>query len=779
MNRFFPGIIVLCAVFFLASCAPSVYYVKPPDWTTKTKRDSTIAFYSQYFRGWKIYVDPGHGGEDRVSHGPANDVVEADLNLRVASYLRDYLQAAGATVFMSRTKDSTVQLGDRSVLANKSGADIFISVHHNAPGGNDPFVNYTSTWYHAVAGDQYYHPCNHDIAKYIQRDLAYAMGNSGASYFSFDGTLSDFIVYPNSGFSVLRRSEIPAVLLECSFFTSAYEEQRLKLEEFNEIQAWGVFRGLGKYFRAGVPRLELLSPSLDSENTATTSDYRPNVKIQAADLSGVDPASIAVEIDRKKVAFDYDTTSGIISYTPQENLSNGNHTLEVIVENRNGNSSFPFKKTLKVNPPPASIKVDVIPPIIPPDVMSVSLISALVLDELGNPVADGTRVSFSTTVGTVDPSAYTVDGRAEVYLKSSSTNNTSFISVRSGEVSQTDTVIFGVTAKCYITGIVSSSANGKPIPGVRVSPRLGASDLPEVVGLPVTRQDGRYIIWQKLGDSTTLDLRKPGFWSQEQQVSLWAATNEFNFFVNPVAKGVLFGKTYLIDPRFGGLETGEVSPDGKRSADVNLEIAQYLYRLLSASGANVYLLRDKDSTISEETRVRMTKKYRAGFYLRIDASEKDGKSSVLISRGQANQRLSRSISLMLSKSSGVDTTGIKLAEAGMFNATPLGMLALSLPSIGSGYYKPGTMRHDESRLAWGIYQGVLAYEGYEPSKTDTIRIRVEGPNGEPAGNIEVLLDNTLAAVTDSTGTATFYDVSGSSGRVEVLEKREYKASIIR
>jgi hypothetical protein len=175
----------------------------------------------------------------------------------------------------------------------------------------------------------------------------------------------------------------------------------------------------------------------------------------------------------------------------------------------------------------------------------------------------------------------------------------------------------------------------------------------------------------------------------------------------------------------------------------------------------------------------MTKQYRAGFCLRIDASEKAGKSSVLISRGQANQRLSRSVSLMLSKSSGVDTTGIKLAEAGMFNATPLGMLALSLPSIGSGYYKPGTMRHDESRLAWGIYQGILAYEGYEPSKTDTIRIRVEGPNGEPAGNIEVLLDNTLAAVTDSTGTATFYDISGSSGRVEVLEKREYKASIIR
>jgi N-acetylmuramoyl-L-alanine amidase len=89
--------IFVTLVFILSSCAPSVYYVKPPDWEMKSKRDSAIAVYSKFFKGWKIFVDPGHGGEDRASHGPANDVVEADVNLRVALYLRDYLQAAGAT----------------------------------------------------------------------------------------------------------------------------------------------------------------------------------------------------------------------------------------------------------------------------------------------------------------------------------------------------------------------------------------------------------------------------------------------------------------------------------------------------------------------------------------------------------------------------------------------------------------------------------------------------------------------------------------------------------
>lgn len=157
------------------------------------------------------------------------------------------------------------------------------------------------------------------------------MGNSGPAFFSFDGTLSDFIIYPNSGFSVLRLAEIPAVLLECAFFTSAYEEQRLKLEEFNQIQAWGIFRGLGKYLKAGVPKLELISPIAAEGALPTTSDFRPTIKVQAIDPSGVDASSLVMRIDDKKVICDFDTSAGIITYTPPEDMSNGGHTVELLV----------------------------------------------------------------------------------------------------------------------------------------------------------------------------------------------------------------------------------------------------------------------------------------------------------------------------------------------------------------------------------------------------------------------------------------------------------------
>jgi len=125
----------------LAGCAPSVYYVQPPDWRTREKQDAVIQTYSSYLKGWKFYIDPGHGGEDRFNHGPANDVVEADINLNVSLHLADYLRRAGATVILSRDKDTSVALSERPKMANASGADILISVHHNATGTNDRETN--------------------------------------------------------------------------------------------------------------------------------------------------------------------------------------------------------------------------------------------------------------------------------------------------------------------------------------------------------------------------------------------------------------------------------------------------------------------------------------------------------------------------------------------------------------------------------------------------------------------------------------------------------------
>lgn len=336
--------LIAILIFTIAGCFTkkivyNVYYVKPFDWHPKEKQDSTINFYSPYFKGLKIFLDPGHGGTDRKNKGPAGLAVEADLNLKVALYLRDYLQRAGAIVNMSRDRDTFISLDDRSRLANEWGADIFISIHHNAPGRpGDIYTNYTSTYYHATPKDYEYDHSSHDIARYVQRDLAFAMGNSGGLG-SFDGTYSDYWIYPKAGFSVLRKTNAPRILIECAFHTSAYEEQRLIIDEFNQIQAWGIFKGLGRYLRQGIVTLQLERDTINLRN-----DKILSVTINDNNI-GIDTTFYIAQIDSQDVEakFAINKISKKILIPLNQNLEAGDHELKVVVKNINGNHSFPFR----------------------------------------------------------------------------------------------------------------------------------------------------------------------------------------------------------------------------------------------------------------------------------------------------------------------------------------------------------------------------------------------------------------------------------------------------
>src|SRR5512133_2365436 len=97
-------------LFFLfaliAGCASPVDYVKPREWNSASAVDSIVASYRPALQGRRIFLDPGHGGQDRFNRGPREEAIEADVNLRVALALRSYLAGAGAEVFMSRERDT-------------------------------------------------------------------------------------------------------------------------------------------------------------------------------------------------------------------------------------------------------------------------------------------------------------------------------------------------------------------------------------------------------------------------------------------------------------------------------------------------------------------------------------------------------------------------------------------------------------------------------------------------------------------------------------------------
>ncbi len=336
-------ILLLLSGIILAGCSSlkSLYDVpielKNPQTTQEYIRDA-----SPYLSQHKFFLDPGHGGEDRKNKGPQGIAVEADVNLRVALYLKDFLQKAGAEVLMSRVTDKTVGLKDRSKMADESGADIFISIHHNAPPKEgDDYTNYTSVYYHAKPDDYEFDACDKDLAKYIERDLAYAMRNSGGPG-SFDGTYSDYNIYPGEGFSVLRETHIPAVLVECGFHTHHIEEQLLAIDEFNKIEAWGIFKGLYRYFKAGIPEVQpLFSDSLFRAGDLSLS-YSLN------DSSGIDSSSIEVQFDSvKTLNYTFSQQTNILSIN-LHNVESGFHNIKVITANKNGNHNFPFRNKILV-----------------------------------------------------------------------------------------------------------------------------------------------------------------------------------------------------------------------------------------------------------------------------------------------------------------------------------------------------------------------------------------------------------------------------------------------
>src|SRR5699024_7641170 len=84
------------------------------------------------YKMFKIFIDPGHGGSDSGATG--NGLKEKDLTLKIAKAIKKHLENtySNILIMMSRTTDKYLSLKERTDMANKWGADYFISVHINS-----------------------------------------------------------------------------------------------------------------------------------------------------------------------------------------------------------------------------------------------------------------------------------------------------------------------------------------------------------------------------------------------------------------------------------------------------------------------------------------------------------------------------------------------------------------------------------------------------------------------------------------------------------------------
>ncbi len=243
--------LLLSFSLFLGACSSPL----PRRWEDLPPRAFAPPPYARFLRGLTICLDPGHGGHagwKGYKRGPTG-FREAVMNWKVACFLRDFLEKAGAKVVLTRHGDEAVSLADRSRIALEAGADLFLSLHHNAISGK-PKVNYTTIWYHA---DPDYSPASLDVARCLFFGITHELRLSQVAEVPLH---SDDLMYPGQGFGVLRhiQGKIPAVLCESSFFSNPAEEKRLKDPAYNKREAWGIFLGLARWAMGGLPSARLL-----------------------------------------------------------------------------------------------------------------------------------------------------------------------------------------------------------------------------------------------------------------------------------------------------------------------------------------------------------------------------------------------------------------------------------------------------------------------------------------------------------------------------------------
>ncbi len=218
----------------------------------------------------RIVIDPGHGGHDTGTVG-RNGLMEKDLVLDVALTLKKSLEARlGAEVLMTRSDDRFISLEERTAVANRHKADLFISIHANAStsrstsGVETYYLNFArNTAEREIAARENATTLLsigelQDLVRKIamadksteSRELAALMQRS-----LYSGSRGIFPKSRNRGvrsapFVVLIGAEMPAVLVEVAFISNPRDEKVLKKENNQQVLAQALLTGIEGYLKS-------------------------------------------------------------------------------------------------------------------------------------------------------------------------------------------------------------------------------------------------------------------------------------------------------------------------------------------------------------------------------------------------------------------------------------------------------------------------------------------------------------------------------------------------
>ncbi len=216
----------------------------------------------------RIAIDPGHGGFDTGAMGP-HGLMEKNLCLDVALRLGRLIQQniAGAQVIYTRTTDKFVSLEDRTAIANRANADLFISIHANS--SDSPEARGVETYYLSLSAspesmklatreNALAQSSLHDLPELVQKIASNAkIVESKVLAQDIQSSLATRLELVSRGetnrgvkrapFIVLTGANMPAVLSEISFISNASDESLLLESSQRQRVAESLYRGIAAY----------------------------------------------------------------------------------------------------------------------------------------------------------------------------------------------------------------------------------------------------------------------------------------------------------------------------------------------------------------------------------------------------------------------------------------------------------------------------------------------------------------------------------------------------
>jgi N-acetylmuramoyl-L-alanine amidase len=246
----------------------------PADAPPAPPRQTVVAYAPPGQRNQPLVViDPGHGGHDPGTVS-ASGLSEKDVALEIARRLRDDLRGRGVRAELTRDSDLFIALPERTRMANRARADLFVSIHLNSSQNSETtgietyYLNNTTDratirlarMENLSGGGSYGVPEEANL-NYILSDLRqqYKAGEAAALARMIDAqTAADLnaelgfkvnaLGAKMGPFWVLVGAHMPAVLVECGFLSNRSEAQRLAAPAYQAVLARGIANAVIHYF---------------------------------------------------------------------------------------------------------------------------------------------------------------------------------------------------------------------------------------------------------------------------------------------------------------------------------------------------------------------------------------------------------------------------------------------------------------------------------------------------------------------------------------------------